>query len=387
MGNDNQAALHGLKVVEFGQLIAGPLAGTLLADLGAEVVHVEDPEGGDPVRHVGPEKDGDYLWWKVTMRNKRSVTLNLRGPEGQAAARRLAGWADVVISNLRASTLEAWELDFESLRAHNPRLVMLHVTGFGLASSKRNAPGYGKVGEARSGVVHLTGFPDGPPVHAGFSQADTVTGLMGAFAIQCALYRKLTDPDFAGELIDLAVDETLFRLLEWQIPVHDQLGQVPNRVGNGISGAPSSVVNVFRTSDDRWLTVTSGTVRSIQNIAEKVGEPVDDFATPLLITTNRPRLEDRLSRWIAAHTFDECQVEMDRAGVVAAPVLDVAGILADRIYAERENIVTVDDRDFGKLRMPGVLPRLTNHCGRVEREAPELGADNADLPNLLAGSD
>ena len=376
--------LSGVTILELGQVIAGTYVGTILADMGAEVIHVEDPENGDPIRRIGPPKGDDYIWWKVTMRNKRSVTLDLRQPVDRDRVARLAGWADVVVSNLRAGTLEKWQLDFESLRALNPKLVMLHVTGYGLGTTKRDAPGYGKVGEARSGVVHLTGFPDGPPMHAGFSHADTVTGLMGAFAIQCALYRKLTDPDFAGELIDLAVDETLFRLIEWQVPIYDQLGEVPERIGNGISGAPSSVVNVFRSSDGRWITITSGTVKSIQNIAALVGEPLDDYATPVLITVHRPRLEARLGEWIARHTAAECQSEMDRSGVVASPVLDVADIVDDPVFAARGNVVTVDDRDFGALRMPGVIPRLTNHPGRVWSQAPALGADNDYVDGLLA---
>src|SRR4051812_22153862 len=181
------AALSGLKVVEFAHVIAGPLAGTFLADLGADVVHVEDPGNGDPQRVAGPHKDGAHLWWKVSARNKRSVTLNLRTEEGRAVARDLARWADVVITNFRVSTLEKWGLDFASLNEINPQLVLLQVTGFGAKNSRRNDPGFGKVGEAMSGVVNLTGFPDGPPVHTGFSHGDSVTGLMGAFAIQAAL--------------------------------------------------------------------------------------------------------------------------------------------------------------------------------------------------------
>ncbi len=387
MSDRARAALYGMKVVEIGHLLAGPLAGTLLADLGADVVHVEDPEHGDPIRRIGPPKDGHYIWWKVTLRNKRSVALDLRRPEGQDGARRLVEWADVVITNFRPATLEGWGLDFESLRHVNPKLVMLQVSGYGLASSKRDAPGYGKVGEARSGVVHLTGFPDGPPVHAGFSHADTITGLMGAFAIQAAVYRRLTDPGFAGELIDLAVDETLFRLIEWQIPLYDQLGEVPQRVGNGISGAPSSVVNAFQTADGRWMTITSGTVRSVQNIAALVGEPVEQYASNELIAEHRPYLESRLAEWMAAHSTHECQAEMDRTGVVAAPILDVSDILEDPVFAERGNVATVDDPDFGQIRMPGVVPRLTNHPGDIWRPAPGLGADHRYVAEQLPGWD
>src|SRR3984957_843856 len=240
-------ALSGLKFVEFAHVIAGPLAGTLLADLGADVVHVEDPGRGDPQRNAGPAKNGVHLWWKVSARNKKSVTLNLRTAEGRALARKLTEWADVIICNFRVSTLERWELDFPSLSKINPKLVMLQVTGYGHSSTKRNSPGFGKVGEAMSGVVNITGFPDGPPVHTGFSHGDSVTGLMGAFAIQAALYRKAQDEDFRGEWIDLALYDGLFRLIEWQIIFYDQLGVIPERIGNKLAAAPAAVINLYKT--------------------------------------------------------------------------------------------------------------------------------------------
>ena len=382
-----RATLSGLKVLELGQLIAGPLAGTLLADLGADVIHVEDPVNGDPTRKIGPPKDGTYLWWKVSLRNKRSVGLDLRSAKGQEVAKQLVAWADVVITNIRVGTLESWGLDFASLRAVNPTIVVLQVSGYGATTARKNDPGFGKVGEARSGLVHLTGFPDGPPVHAGFSHADTITGLMGAFAIQCAMYRKLSDPDYQGEWIDLAVDETLFRLVEWQLVIYDQLGVVPERIGNGIPGAPSSVVNTFQAADGRWITVTSGNVRTVQNIATLVGEPVEDFASPPLITDNRPRLEEALGKWIANHTTEECQAEMDRLGVVAAPIFTVEDIFADETYRERGNIVTVEDRDLGPLRMQGVIPRLTNHAGQVWASAPGIGEHNDEVCKGMLGMD
>src|SRR5690348_14949519 len=187
-------ALSGVKIVEFAHVIAGPLAGTLMADLGADVVHVEDPSRGDPGRHQGPAKDGVHLWWKVSGRNKRSVTLDLRSEEGQEVARDLVRWADVVITNFRVDTLRKWGLDWTAVHELNPRAVMLQITGNGATSSSYNEPGFGKVGEARSGVVHVTGFPDGPPVHTGFSHADTCTALMGAFAVSAALVRR-GDPE------------------------------------------------------------------------------------------------------------------------------------------------------------------------------------------------
>jgi formyl-CoA transferase len=370
-----RALLSGLKVVEFAHIIAGPLAGTLLADLGATVVHVEDPGQGDPHRGAGPAKDGVHLWWKVANRNKRSVTLNLRTSEGRSLAREFAAWADVVITNFRVETLEKWGLDFATLNKANPKLVMLQVTGFGATSTRRNEPGFGKVGEAMSGVVNITGFEGQAPVHAGFSHGDSVTGLMGAFAIQAALYRKASDPDFKGEWIDLALYDTLFRLVEWQVVLYDQLGQVPSRIGNKLVVAPASVVGLYRTADDRWLTVTSGTPRSVMSVAALVGEPPGDYADRALQKKNAGKLDKLLGEWISQRTMDECLATIRELEVVASPIYDMQDILADETYRERESVVTVEDPELGPMRMQAVVPRLANHAGRVWRSAPALGED------------
>ena len=370
-------ALEGLKIVEFAHVIAGPMAGTLMADLGATVVHVEDPGRGDPQRVAGPARDGVHLWWKVAARNKRSVTLNLRTDDGRALARELAAWADVVITNFRIETLEKWGLDFRSLNLVNPKLVVLSVSGFGGTGSRRNEPGFGKVGEAMSGVVNLTGFPDGPPVHTGFSHGDSVTGLMGAYAVQAALYRKASDPDFKGEWIDLALYESLFRLVEWQIIFYDQLGVVPERAGNQLAAAPAAVINTFKTSDDHWITVTSGTPKSVVKIAGLVGEPLEDYATSADQVARRERLDSLVAAWIAKRPLAECLRVMRQLEVVASGIYSAKDILADETYRERDNVVTVQDRDLGPVRMQNVVPKLANYAGAVWRTAPELGEDNA----------
>lgn len=368
--------LRGVRILELGQLVAGPFAGSLMADLGADVVHLEDPRTGDPARRIGPAKDGVHLWWKVASRNKRSATIDLRTPEGQALARRLAAWADVVITNLRPGTVEEWGLDFANLVAENPTLVMLQVSGYGANTTLRDLPGYGKVGEALSGVVQITGFPDGPPVHTGFSHADTLTGLMGAFAITCALHRRDVDPDFAGELIDLALYEPLFRLIEWQVIFHDQLGMVPERAGNQIGPMRAALVNCYEAADGAWVTVTSGTPRSVQNIAVLVGLPAEDFENVEQQAAGRAQLEQQLESWVAARQAVDAVVEMRAAGVVAERVYTIADIVADPTYAERGDIITVVDPDLGPVRMQAPLPHFTNHPGRVWRTAPGLGEDD-----------
>jgi len=370
------AALSGVKVVEFAHVIAGPLAGTLMADLGAEVVHVEDPEVGDPGRQQGPAKNGVHLWWKVSARNKRSVTLNLRTPDGQAVARQLVEWADVVITNFRIDTLRKWGLDWNAIHALNPRAVMLQITGNGATATDYNAPGFGKVGEARSGVVHITGFPDGPPIHTGFSHADTTTALMGAYAVTAALVRR-HEPDFDGEWIDLALNETLFRLIEWQIIFYDQFGASPDRAGNQMAVAPGAVVNTYLTADNTWITVTSATPRSVRNIAELLGEPLTNYETTTQQAQHKDRLDQLLTTWIARRTADECLSAMTALEVVASRIYNAEDITNDITYAERDNIITITDPDLGPVRMQNVIPKLRQHPTAIWRTGPALGQDNA----------
>lgn len=372
----DRAALEGLRVVEIAQLIAGPMAGSFLADFGADVVHVEDKQHGDPARYTGLAKDGVYLWWKVSGRNKRSVTLDLRTPEGQDVARRLCRWADVVITNFRFNTLERWGLDWDTLHEQNPQLIMLQITGFGATSSQRDRPGFGKVGEAMSGVVHITGFPDGAPVHTGFSHADSITGLFGAFAIQTALYRKANDPDFDGEYIDLALFEGLYRLIEWQVIFYDQTGEAPMRAGNQLANAPAAVINMYKSADDQWITVTTGTWKSVQKVAALLGEPAEDYATPELQFERRDRLDSLLHDYVGRSPADQVLDAMESAQVVASIIYSVEDIVNDKTYIEREDVITVDDPQLGPVRMQAVLPKFSNHGGAVWRTGPALGEDN-----------
>lgn len=379
--------LAGVKVVEFAQVIAGPLAGTLMADLGADVVHVEPPGRGDSARYMGPAKDGTPLWWKVLGRNKRSVTLDMRVEDGRAMAQRLLRWADVVIVTFRADTVEKYGLDWTSLQAVNPSAILLQISGYGARTSKRNAPGFGKMGEARSGLVHLTGFADGPPVHTGFSHGDATTGLMGAFAVTAALHRRERDPERKGEWIDLALSDTLFRLVEWQVILRDQLGYAPMRSGNQLAVAPAAVVNVYRSADDGWVTVTSGTPRSVMNIARLLGFDTSKYETQQSQVAGTQELDDGLRAWIARHHTQECLAAMEEAGVVASQVFDVDDILADPIFAERGSIVTVPDRDLGNVRMQGVVPTFVGDPGAVWRTAPDLGEDNDLVYGEWLGAD
>jgi crotonobetainyl-CoA:carnitine CoA-transferase CaiB-like acyl-CoA transferase len=386
-GDGPQGALQGLRVVEFAHVVAGPLAGGLMADLGADVVHVEPPEQGDTARAMGPDRDGVHLWWKVSGRNKRSITIDLRGAAGQELARRLAATADIVITSLRADTLERWQLAWDSLHELNPKLVMLQVSGYGARSAMRSKPGFGKVGEARSGVVNLTGFAETPPVHTGFSHGDSVTGLMGAFAAMSAMFRRERDPDFDGEWIDLALFESLFRLIEWQVIVYDQLGMVPQRTGNRLAIAPAAVVNTYQTSEGEWITITSATQRSVLNVVRMLGLPEQDFATVAAQRDGGDLLDAALRDWVAERSTEDALAQLADADVVASRIFSVRDIVEDQTYAELGDIVSVEDPELGAVRMQGVIPRLERHPGAVWRTGAALGQDNDDVLVRWLGMD
>lgn len=369
------AALKGLKVLSLSHVVAGPFAASLLADFGADVVHVEQPGVGDPARHLGFERNGIYVWWKVAGRNKRSVTIDLKKPEGAELARELAQWADVVISSIRPATLERWGLSWDALRAVNSRLIMLQITGFGMTGPRSDEPGFGKVGEAMSGVVGITGLPD-KPLHAAFSHGDSVTGLMGAFGLMAALYRRDHDPKFAGELIDLALFESLFRIIEWQVIAYDQLNMAPPRNGNRLGFAPAAVANVFESADGVWITVTSATLKSVLSVVRLIGLPVEQFQTTAQQREQSDLIDQTLKEWMKQHSAEDALAHFREANVVASRIYSIQDIMNDAVYKARDDIITVDDVDLGPIKMQNVIPKMTNHAGSVWRSGAQLGEDN-----------
>jgi formyl-CoA transferase len=368
--------LEGLRVAEFAQVVAGPMAGGLLADMGADVVHVEPPGLGDPARKIGPAKDGAYLWFKVSGRNKRSVTCDLRRPEGQRIAHKLVEWADVVIVTFRAETLRQWGLDWPSIHRLNPRAVLLQISGYGANTTRANDPGFGKMGEARSGVVAITGMEGGPPLHTAFSHGDATTGLMGSWAVLAALWRRERDPEFDGEWIDLALFEPLYRLIEWQVIVYDQLHRTVGRTGNRMEFSPGAVQNSYQCADGQWLTVTSATPKTVQRIAVMLGFPAEEFQTQEQQEARRAELDAAVASWIAQRDATEAIETFDSFGVVTSPILTAADICEDATYRERADVIAVQDRDLGTVRMQAALPHLRCRPGSIWRTGPALGEDN-----------
>lgn len=374
MQGNERAVLHGIRVVEFATGVAAPLCGTLLADLGADVVHVE-PTTGDTQRRVGPAKDGVPLWWKAAARNKRSVALDIDAPAARDLVARLVAWAHVVVVSDHNERLIPRGLDWTHVHRLNPKAVLLQITGCGATTPIALDTGAGIVSEARSGIAQMTGRADGPPMHSGFDHADGTTAVMGAFAVCASLARRNT-PGFAGEWIDLATYETLFRIVEWQVVLQDVTGYTSARAGNRLGVAPGAVINTYRTADDVWLTVSASTLRPVRNVAKLLDEPDEMYATVADQFANAPRLDALLATWVSERTAEEALKVMAELGVVASRIYDMDDIATDQTYAERGDIVAVPDVDLGVVRMPGVIPKLHLRPGAVRHTGPALDADH-----------
>jgi formyl-CoA transferase len=376
------AALDDLRVIDVGHVLAGPFAATLLGDLGADVIKIEPPEG-DGLRRLGPRKDDRPLWWTVAGRNKRCVTLDLRTPEGQELLVRLARDADVLIENFRPGTMERWNIGWERLHGENPRLIMLRISGYGQQSAASNPkPMFGRPSEALSGALHLSGFPDGPPNHIGFSVGDTTTALMGAYGVMAALHDR--ERTGAGQVVDLALFETLFRMIEWHIPAYDQLGIVTERAGNRFP-LGLMVGNVYQSADGKWLSMSAAAETVIRRMLLLVGGEAlaDDprLATPESrnVPENMQALLDAVGAWIAARSAEDVLAAFEEAGAVIAMAHDAADIVDSPAYKDRDAIVTVDDPHLGPVRMPNAVPRLSASPGSVRWTGPDVGAHNEEI--------
>ena len=375
-------ALSGLRVVEIATLFAGPLAGTFLGDLGADVLKIEHPRQPDPARHHGSSKDGVGLWWKTLGRNKRLATLDLSQPDGQSLFRRIANDADVVIENFRPGTLERWDLGYDRLAADNPGLVLARVTGFGQFGPYARRAGFGTIAEAMSGFAALTGEPDGPPTLPPFALADGVAALALAYGVMAALEAR--HGTGRGQVIDLALIEPLLMLLGPQITVFDQLGEVQPRTGNrSVNVAPR---NTYRTVDGRWLAVST----SSQSVAERVMRLVgrSDLVARPWFATGRGRaghadeLDAAVGGWIAARTAGEVTAAFEEAQAAIAPVYDVRDIFTDPQYAALGTIADVPDDELGRVKMQNQLFRMSDTPGRIRWPGRPHGHDTAEV---LAG--
>jgi crotonobetainyl-CoA:carnitine CoA-transferase CaiB-like acyl-CoA transferase len=372
--------LHGVRVVDAATLAAGPLVTTAMGEFGADVIKVEQPGAGDPMRTWGERKDGVGLVWKSMGRNKRCVTLDLRGPDGQDLFHRLLDVSDVLVINNRPSALERWGIDYESVHARHPRLVMLHITGFGGGGPKSDSPGFGTLAEAMSGFAHLTGQPDGPPTLPPFMLADGVAAMAATYAVMMALYHRDVHGG-GGQLVDVNLIEPLARLIESSTLAFDHLGTVTARVGNRLDA--SAPRNAYRTSDDKWLAVSGAS----PNIAARVYRAIDradladnpDYMDPVLRQKRALEIDELVAQWVCRRTLAECMAVFEAASVAAAPIYDAEQLRGDVHLQARGTFVPIDDPDLGPMTVQAPVAVLSETPGRVTHLGRDLGADNDEV--------
>jgi len=366
--------LDGIRVLELGQLIAGPFASRLLAEFGADVIKIETPGTGDPLRKWRMLHDGTSVWWASQSRNKRSVTLDLRDPEGQQIARRLAAEADVVIENFRPGALESWGLGWDTLHALNPRLVMLRVSGYGQSGPYRDLPGFGVIGEAMGGLRHLTGEPGRTPVRVGVSIGDSLAALHGVIGILLAL-RHRDQQGGAGQMVDVALYESVFNMMESLLPEYSVFGAVRQPAGSSLPGiAPS---NAYRCKDGKFALIAGNGDSIFRRLMEMIERP-DLAADPALAqndgrVANVERLDAAIGAWTAQHALDDVLARLNEARIPAGKIYDVADIAADPHYRARDMIVDSTLPDGTPVQLPGVLPKLDATPGTIRSRAPALG--------------
>src|SRR5829696_567189 len=362
-GSNGIPPLEGVRVVEMGSLLAGPFCGQLLADFGAEVIKIEPPGKGDPMRVWGRHrKEGRTLWWPIIARNKKSVTLNLREEEGQDLARRLISEADVVVENFRPGTLERWGLGYWDLSETNPGLVMVRVSGYGQTGPYKDQAGFGSIGEAMGGIRYVTGYPDRPPPRVGISLGDSLAATFGAFGAVMALYNREARGG-KGQVVDVGIYEAVLPFV-----------------------APS---NTYPTGDGDYVVIGANADTVFGRFAKALGHPEwaegERYATHHARGENQEELDALISDWTSQRNAQEVLEIMKEAGVPAGKLFTAEDMLSDEQYAARQNIVTVEDPEIGPFPMQNVVPRLSQTPGEVRWTGPKLGQHNDEVFKEVLG--
>jgi formyl-CoA transferase len=373
--NTSDAPLKGVRVIEMGQLIAGPFAGKTLGDFGADVIKIEAPDGGDPLRNWRMVKDGTSVWWQVQSRNKRSLALDLRSSDGQDIARKLIAEADVLIENFRPGTLEGWGMGWDVLSQLNPGLIMLRISGYGQTGPYRDMPGFGMIGEAMGGLRHLTGEPGRVPVRCGVSIGDTLAALHGVIGILTALYHRKANGG-QGQVIDVALHEAVFNVMESLIPEYSAFGAVREPGGSALPGiAPS---NAYTCRDGVVLVAGNGD-SIFKRLMHAIGRPDLADAPDLANNAGRVARVDEIDGAIGAWTADRGVAEvldaLGQARVPAGKVYTARDIAEDPHYRARDMILTQRTRDGYDVEVPGIVPKLMGTPGGIRSAAPHLGED------------
>jgi crotonobetainyl-CoA:carnitine CoA-transferase CaiB-like acyl-CoA transferase len=384
--NPAEGPLAGLRVLEMGSTVAGPFCGRLLADFGAEVVKIEDP-AGDPVRTMGKRFHGKSLYAASIFRNKALLALDLRQTRGREIARDMAQRADVLIENFRPGSLESWGLGYEQLSAVNPGLVMVRISGFGQDGPYSQRAGYGVIGEALSGLRHLTGDPDRPPARVAVSMTDYITGLYAAFGATMALLAR--GRNGRGQVVDAALYESAFSFMEPWIPAYDKTGFVANRCGSRLP--ESTPNNLYPTGDGQFIHVTAMGDAVFRRLAEAMGQPAlahdARFATATARSAQVDEIDDLIAQWTSARPLAELEQVLEQAAVPAMRIFTIADIFADPHYRARGAIVRAPDPELGTVAMAQAVPRLSQTPGAVRHAGHRLGEDSRTVLRDWLGLD
>jgi crotonobetainyl-CoA:carnitine CoA-transferase CaiB-like acyl-CoA transferase len=379
-------ALSGIRVIDAATLAAAPMVATTLAEYGAEVIKVEQPVHGDPLRRWGPQKDGVGLMWKSIGRNKKSVTLDLRQPRGQELLRRLSTRADVIIMNARPSTLTRWGLTYEAFREVNPALVMLHITAFGSGGPHSDRPGFGTMGEAMSGFANLTGQPDGPPTLPPFMLADGVAALAATAAVLVALHHRLVNGG-TGQLVDVNLIEPLARLLEHPVLSYDQLGVLAERSGSRWD--VSVPRNTYRTADGRWIAMSASSPSIAIRVFQAIGRPDlagrPEYADTQARMQRADEIDHLVAEWVAARGYADVMAVFTAHDVAAAPIYDARDLLHDEHLRSRGAFIRVPDEDLGAMTVQAPVARLSGTPARASHLGRRLGADTSEVLTTMGG--
>ena len=384
---EGRQALQGLRVVEMGQLIAGPFAGKTLGDFGADVVKIEAPGSGDPLRNWRMIQDGTSVWWQVQSRNKRSIALDLRQEDGQDIARQLIAEADVLIENFRPGTLEGWGMSYEDLAKTNPGLIMLRISGYGQTGPYRDLPGFGMIGEAMGGLRHLTGEPGRVPVRCGISIGDTLAALHGTIGVLTALYHRKVNGG-RGQVIDVALTEAVLNVMESLIPEYSAFGAVRGPAGSALPGiAPS---NAYACADGVVLIAGNGD-SIFKRLMQVIGR--EDLGRDETLANNAGRvarveeIDAAIGAWAATRTVEQVLAPLAEASVPAGRVYTAKDIVEDPHYRARDMILKQRTRDGHEVEVPGIVPKLLGTPGSVRGSAPRLGDDTDAVLREMGLSD
>ena len=372
-----------MKVLELGTLIAGPFCAKTLADFGAEVIKVEPPGEGDPLRRWRRMRNGVSLWWHVQSRNKKSITLDLRRPEGQAIVRRLARECQIVIENFRPGALEKWNLGWDVLSAENPALVLVRISGYGQSGPYRERPGFAAIGEAMGGMRYITGFPDRPPVRPNLSVGDTLASLHGVIGALLALYHIKSGG--RGQVIDVALYESVFNVTESLLPEFAAQGVIRERSGSTLPGiAPS---NLYPCSDGSYVLIAGNADALYRRLMSAIGR--EDLRDDPALAKNdgraaqMERIDESIAAWTSRYTQAQVLEAMDKAEVPAGRIYTAADIAADPHYAARGMIQDIIAGDGEPLKVPGVVPKLSATPGAIRTPAPKLGEHTDEVLRTL----